>query len=25
LFSTWSYGLYPTAYGTAYRVMPWWW
>ena len=25
LFSTWTYGLYPTAYGTAYRVMPWWW
>jgi hypothetical protein len=25
LFSTWSYGLYPTAYGAAYRVMPWWW
>jgi hypothetical protein len=25
LFSPWSYGLYPTAYGTAYRVMPWWW
>jgi hypothetical protein len=25
LFSSWSYGLYPTAYGTAYRVMPWWW
>jgi hypothetical protein len=25
LFSTWSYGLYPTLYGTAYRVMPWWW
>jgi hypothetical protein len=25
LFSTWSYGLYPTAYGRAYRVMPWWW
>lgn len=25
LFSTWSYGLYPTLYGAAYRVMPWWW
>jgi len=24
-YPAYSYGLYPTYYGRAYRVMPWWW